>query len=362
MDYSHPLSSLQTVAYSRQRSSRQCGVSASSARHGGNDALTELMEFNSDYVPLNMIIQVIESSGLRGPVVTTGRGDYLGQGGQFYVTRQDLALPDSTGFRIRPVAVKQPKFRLDQEEALRLGDEESKKHLRNIHVEIAALSHNALRKHPNVVTLISWAFTRMAFHAPISLVMDLADCTLREFLQGSGGSVSSTEMFDFCCDIAAGVDALHLYGFIHGDIKTENVLLFGHPDRYVARVADFGLCVTSATIQKAAACLGGTPGWLAPEVEEGLLLTFPQLIAADNYGFGLVAWSVVYEAGEVPRQSLRVDPLACLEARLQDTALHISPQLQSAMFCALPKLLNRDAHCRPETICTFFPARDPDPK
>lgn len=318
------------------------------------------MESNSDYMPLNMIIQVIESSGLRGPVVTTGQGDYLGQGGQFYVTRQDLALPDSTGFRIRPVAVKQPKFRLDHEEALRLGDEESKKHLRNIHVEIAALSHRALREHPNVVTLISWAFTRMAFHAPISLVMDLADCTLREFLQDSGGNVSSADLFEFCCDVAAGVDALHQNGFVHGDIKTDNILLFGYPNRYVARVADFGLCVTSATIEGVTEYLGGTEGWLAPEVEKGLRLTFPQLIAADNYGFGLLAWSIVFEAGDVPRHSLRDDPLARIEACLQDTRLQISPQLQSAMFCAIPNLLNRDANCRSERLCTFFPARDSD--
>jgi len=79
--------------------------------------------------------------------------------------------------------------------------------------------------------------------------------------------------------LCQGLAHLHGLAIVHGDIKPDNVLLDddGHP-----KISDWGLSRVShglTSVHDAASKVGYTPGYAAPEVEEGKKTTF----ASDMY-------------------------------------------------------------------------------
>ena len=71
-------------------------------------------------------------------------------------------------------------------------------------------------------------------------------------------------------DVAQGLQALHDCNIIHGDVKSENVLVCRHHQRkYVARLSDFGLSVINPDASKHDHRLPGkTCLWSAPETDK----------------------------------------------------------------------------------------------
>ncbi|KAH6680234.1 hypothetical protein B0J14DRAFT_557600 [Halenospora varia] len=94
-------------------------------------------------------------------------------------------------------------------------------------------------------------------------------------------------------DVAFGLQALHQCNIIHGDVKSENVLVCRHPQRkYVARISSFGLSVINPNSDLLDHKLpGGTFLWSAPEIEQPLSVA--GMKQADVFSFGLLAWRVV---------------------------------------------------------------------
>ncbi|KAL0038667.1 hypothetical protein WJX79_002430 [Trebouxia sp. C0005] len=96
-------------------------------------------------------------------------------------------------------------------------------------------------------------------------------------------------------EIAKGMDYIHSFGIIHGDLKLGNVLLKTHRvDRrgYVAKVSDFGL---SRPLQESeedvpAGNHVGTIMYTAPEIFRDCRLTKP----GDVYAFGIMMWEMFY--------------------------------------------------------------------
>lgn len=68
--------------------------------------------------------------------------------------------------------------------------------------------------------------------------------------------------------ILNGMEALHQQSIIHGDIKSENILIkLLETGEAVAKLADFGCSLTVEHKENhSEVWIGGTPRWRAPEV------------------------------------------------------------------------------------------------
>jgi serine/threonine-protein kinase len=115
--------------------------------------------------------------------------------------------------------------------------------------------------------------------------------TLRERLRLQQ-QLSFQQTADLAAQLAKGLDALHLRGIVHRDVKPSNVLL----DRAgIAALADFGLARGANSTQLTRdGQLVGTAQYLAPELIEGVQAT----PASDIYALGCVLYECL--VGEPP--------------------------------------------------------------
>mgnify|MGYP005837310849 CR=1 FL=1 len=104
------------------------------------------------------------------------------------------------------------------------------------------------------------------------------------------GKLSPREVAAIGAQVARALHAAHQQGLVHGDVKPANILVEQTEKGIRASVVDFGLC--SETGEEV---LGGTPGYLAPEVAA----SGPRDSRLDIFGLGATLYHLV--AGEPPQ-------------------------------------------------------------
>ncbi|MFD6425524.1 Stk1 family PASTA domain-containing Ser/Thr kinase [Streptomyces sp. NPDC060198] len=136
--------------------------------------------------------------------------------------------------------------------------------------------------HPNVVSV----FDQGAEGAYVYLAMEyVAGCTLREVLRDRG-ALQPRAALDILEPVLAALGAAHRAGFVHRDMKPENVLI--GDDGWV-KVADFGLVRAVGTATDTTGSLLGTVSYLAPEqIEHGTADT-----RSDVYACGVVLYEML---------------------------------------------------------------------
>ncbi|MEG8275973.1 Stk1 family PASTA domain-containing Ser/Thr kinase [Streptomyces sp. AHA2] len=117
--------------------------------------------------------------------------------------------------------------------------------------------------HPNVVQV----FDQGTDGAYVYLAMEyVAGCTLRDVLR-ERGALQPRAALDILEPVLAALGAAHRAGFVHRDMKPENVLI-GDDGR--VKVADFGLVRAVDTVTNTTGTVLGTVSYLAPEqIENG---------------------------------------------------------------------------------------------
>ncbi|MFG2596795.1 Stk1 family PASTA domain-containing Ser/Thr kinase [Streptomyces sp. NPDC048462] len=149
--------------------------------------------------------------------------------------------------------------------------------------------------HPNVVGV----FDQGAQEQYVYLAMEyVAGCTLRDVLR-ERGALQPRAALDILEPVLAALGAAHRAGFVHRDMKPENVLI-GDDGR--VKVADFGLVRAVGTVTNTTGSILGTVSYLAPEqIERGTADT-----RADVYACGVVLYEMLTGAkphtGESPAQ------------------------------------------------------------
>jgi serine/threonine-protein kinase len=117
--------------------------------------------------------------------------------------------------------------------------------------------------HPNVVQV----FDQGTDGSYVYLAMEyVAGCTLRDVLR-ERGALQPRAALDILEPVLAALGAAHRAGFVHRDMKPENVLI-GDDGR--VKVADFGLVRAVDTVTSTTGAVLGTVSYLAPEqIEHG---------------------------------------------------------------------------------------------
>ncbi|MFF4184063.1 Stk1 family PASTA domain-containing Ser/Thr kinase [Streptomyces sp. NPDC001691] len=151
--------------------------------------------------------------------------------------------------------------------------------------------------HPNVVGV----FDQGAQGQYVYLAMEyIAGCTLRDVLR-ERGALQPRAALDILEPVLAALGAAHRAGFVHRDMKPENVLI-GDDGR--VKVADFGLVRAVDSVTSTTGSVLGTVSYLAPEqIEHGTADT-----RADVYACGVVLYEMLTGAkphrGDTPAQIL----------------------------------------------------------
>ena len=153
-------------------------------------------------------------------------------------------------------------------------------------------------RHPGLVglldTLVLHAPDRPSLDGALVLVMERARCSLRELL---GAGLEEAEGARIVTGICEGLAQLHRSGWVHGDLKPENVLIGRDGEVWLS---DFGFAVELTGTHGYAAPMG-TLGYLPPERwseplgEQGVLVR----PTADIWALGIVIHEV-FAAGAVP--------------------------------------------------------------
>ncbi|HLL36584.1 MAG TPA: Stk1 family PASTA domain-containing Ser/Thr kinase [Streptomyces sp.] len=151
--------------------------------------------------------------------------------------------------------------------------------------------------HPNVVQV----FDQGTDGSYVYLAMEyVAGCTLRDVLR-ERGALQPRAALDILEPVLAALGAAHRAGFVHRDMKPENVLI-GDDGR--VKVADFGLVRSVDTVTSTTGAVLGTVSYLAPEqIEHGT--ADPRV---DVYACGVMLYEMLTggkpHTGETPAQVL----------------------------------------------------------
>lgn len=215
----------------------------------------------------------------------------------------------------RPVALKVMKF-----------DTVHADLLETFNREIQALA--AISGHPNIVTLYRPCETPDG--RPV-LVLELCRESLGKQLRDAGPR-AAVEVTRTGVKIAGALETAHRNGFLHRDMKPQNLLItyFGEP-----ALADFGVAALQASAQSTAGLFGLTTLHAAPEMLEGHHLS----PATDVYGLASTMYQLI--AGRAPFEPfdheapasviLRIlcDPVPPLRA--DDVPLRLADLLETAL-------------------------------
>lgn len=178
------------------------------------------------------------------------RGDTIGRGSFGTVS---LAIPINNYFSLfpNPIVVKSSEFT-------------NSGSIRNEKEVLSQLGNN----HPHIIHFFGHSISLSSAKGAhfYNLFLELAGKgSLADHLRFSGGKFESCDVKRYTESILKGLSYIHQQGFVHCDIKLQNILLFDHG---VAKIADFGLA--KRVLEKETGCqLRGTPLYMSPEIVAG---------------------------------------------------------------------------------------------
>ena len=207
-------------------------------------------------------------------------------------------------------------------------------------------------EHPNIVRILD---SGVSADGPY-IVMELVRGGTLWDLMRARGRVDQYVAAQIAAAIADGLEAAHLRGVLHRDLKPDNVLLDGERR---PKITDFGIArlAAAAAITRTGELLG-TPQYLAPEQMSGDIVDE----RADVYALGVILYEMLTGArptggrtpSEIVSRRLRVDP------RPPSRLVPLTPALNALVLRALARdparRLRRAADLRAALLAITPPA------
>ena len=188
--------------------------------------------------------------------------------------------------------------------------------------------------HPNVVRLFD--IGTYADHKYLTMEL-LVGQDLKERL---AQPIAVSESLDLLIQACRGLEAAHLVGVIHRDIKPQNLFI---TEQRVVKIMDFGIAKFSAAAKLTSPGMGvGTPEFMAPEQIVDSSKVSP---ATDLYAIGVTAYRMC--TGRVPFGDK--DMLKLLKKQLKEDPpppRSINPRLPPQLEVIILKLLLKDPAAR----------------
>lgn len=250
----------------------------------------------------------------------------LGQGGMGSVM---LARSEKDG---RPVAIKT----LLPEVAV--SEQSLKRFLREIEVA-------ASLQHPNIIGYIEHG----THNGVVYLVTDFAaGMDAAKLAKHRGGKLNYREVVKIIEQTLSALDFAHSRGFVHRDIKEQNILVEGEFPDTIAKLTDFGLAKSfRQTGMSGVTMVGdvaGTIAYMPPEQVRDFKEVKPP---SDIYGVGMTAYSLLTGTHPLdisPRAGISETVKAIFEKPLTPIAQRISgvpPAVASVIEIALAKQVDK---------------------
>jgi len=205
-------------------------------------------------------------------------------------------------------------------------------------------------RHPNVVAVCDAGV--LPDGTPF-LVMELVRGVLLDELVHTDGPLALRRATAIVGQILAGLQALHDGGFVHGDVKSRNVLIDAARDDRTTLI-DLGLAHDrDASAVRTERIASGTPEYMAPEVVRGDGASArSDVYAAGTVMYQLLTGTTPFEGGaahEILRRQLD-EIVVPPSLRCPDRV--IPPALEAAVMAALEK----DPAARPASAAEFAQA------
>ena len=215
--------------------------------------------------------------------------------------------------------------------------------IETFHHEIQALAK--VSDHPNIVTLYRPSTTTDG--RPV-LVLELCRESLAQQMR-TGGPLAPVDVTRIGVKIAGALETAHRNGFLHRDMKPQNILVtqFGEP-----ALADFGVAALQASAQVTAGVFGFTTLHAAPEMLEGHHLS----PATDIYGLASTMYQLL--TGQAPFATYDNEAPASVILRiLRDPVRPLrADNIPLALADLLEAALSKEPEGRPRTALDFATA------
>ena len=185
--------------------------------------------------------------------------------------------------------------------------------------------------HPNIAQIYSYGISDGMPY----IAMELASGgSLYSIMNAAPGKTDVQRILKICQQVAQALQCASDQGFVHGDVKPENILLDANGN---AKLVDFGL----AGMQKDTDEIWGTPYYIAPEKVRKEQVDF----RADMYSLG----GTLYHAltGVAPFEGS--DLMAVVKKRFEGTPKkpsEIRPEISPAIDAMVMKMLSLDKNNR----------------
>lgn len=203
-------------------------------------------------------------------------------------------------------------------------------------------AENASRlDHPNVVNVIDYGKTSHGLHY---LVMDLVEgVTLSSLIMR--GPMAAERAIRIAHQLCEGLDHAHGRGVIHRDFKPDNILIVGDPGREIARIADFGLAMsTTKQTRLTTSGVACTPAYAAPEQLRGGAIDH----RVDLYGLGATLFEML-SGGYLPFEGDLDTTIAAKLSRNAPSILTRAPNVPPGLVTLVQRLLAQYPEDRPRS-------------